>query len=110
MITVVMGVYNVPDRGRPAERVEGGQKGVAVLDEPVDENGAFRGHKNPLISLSARADLTVGILADLYEASDIRVYRHSSSLPAFCPGGTSMRVSTSPDGKQFTSAIRFLTR
>jgi hypothetical protein len=50
-----------------------------MLYEPVDENGAFRGHKNPLVSLSARADLTIGIFADLYEAPNIRVYHCFSS-------------------------------
>jgi hypothetical protein len=54
---------------------------MAMLYEPVDENGALRGYKNPLIPLSARADLTIGIFANLDEASDIRVYHHFSSLP-----------------------------
>jgi hypothetical protein len=76
MIAVVMGVHNVPDRLGPADGVERHHKGVAMLDEPVDENGSFRGHKDALITLSARADLTIGIFPDLYEASPFWIDRH----------------------------------
>lgn len=79
MIAVVMGVYNVPDRGRPGEGVEGGHQSIAMLDEPIDENGTFRGYKNTLITLSARADLTIGAFAEFYQASNFRVYCHFSS-------------------------------
>jgi hypothetical protein len=104
MIAVVMGVYNVPDWGRAAHGVDGGHQGVAILDEAIDKNGAFRGYKNPLISLSARADLTIGIFADLYEAPNIGVYHYSSSFPAPCLGERTLRVSMSPDREQSTSA------